>query len=550
MPRSTLLLIDEDVIFGQALQVWLESIAQVVSIANADTALSVLATAAIDLVLIDLRQGLPLVEQIRAQYPSLPILVLSDRYEPILLAAARQIGATGYCTKDQNADVLLSAIRTVAAGQPFWQRSIPAQAPFARLRRDWRQLGLRRINTTLAEINAQLQQNLSPLDRAILEGRARELRVSRWIVDRISGAPDQPIEPAIDPLLDRSTPPALPTASVEAITVVEPQSAQMDVNVLRSLLWDRIVAKLQTNLQNQTNITLEIDILRIDKKRELFFLILRRIEDVIAELRYSQVSIEQLFENRSLILQDLWQAIVTDFFGKYAQIQVGRQLVSIVEVLLQERETVLSAILDSIPETPELFAHLLYQTPLVINGQPQPTGNPEALLQAELLLGNLIIQLANSIIQPLLNRFGNVAIVQQAFYDIRLMSVREVERFRNNLSWKYRLTQLVIEPKAIFESRHLLLYFSDRGIEQTAIYAPRNQELDRLGGVPLVVTIALEARDAIAPRLRSTLSVLGSGVVYVLTEVVGRGIGLIGRGILKGLGSAWQDVRTGRDRRL
>ncbi|NJL21503.1 MAG: DUF3685 domain-containing protein, partial [Leptolyngbyaceae cyanobacterium SM1_3_5] len=144
--------------------------------------------------------------------------------------------------------------------------------------------------------------------------------------------------------IDRPSPPALPTAPVEAaITVVEPQSAQMDVNLLRSLLWDRIVAKLQTNLHNQTNITLEIDILRIDKKRELFFLILRRIEDVIAELRYSQISIEQLFENRSLILQDLWQAIVTDFFGKYAQIQVGRQLVSIVDVLLQEREAVRSA---------------------------------------------------------------------------------------------------------------------------------------------------------------------------------------------------------------
>ncbi|NEQ27905.1 MAG: DUF3685 domain-containing protein, partial [Microcoleus sp. SIO2G3] len=214
------------------------------------------------------------------------------------------------------------------------------------------------------------------------------------------------------------------------------------------------------------------------------------------------------------------------------------------------RETVRSAILDRAPDTAELLTHLLYQTPLIINAQPQPAGNPEALLRAELLLENLIIQLANSTIQPLLNRFGNVAIVQQSFYDIRLMSAREVERFRNNLSWKYRLTQLVIEPKAIFESRYLLLFFSDRGIEQTAIYAPRNKELDRLSGVPLVVTIALEARDAIAPRLRSTLSVVGSGVVYVLTEVVGRGIGLIGRGILKGLGSAWQDVRTGRDRRL
>ncbi|NJL21504.1 MAG: response regulator transcription factor [Leptolyngbyaceae cyanobacterium SM1_3_5] len=188
MPRSTVLLIDEDTVFCQALKIRLEAIAEVVQ-ATAEMALTRLATSAIDLVLVDLRQGLPLIEQIRAQYPNLPILVLSDRYEPILLAAARQVGATGYCTKDQDADLLLSAIRTVAAGQPFWQRSIPAQAPFARLRRDWRQLGLRRINAALAEINAQLQQNLSPLDRAILEGRARELRTARWLVDRVSAHP-------------------------------------------------------------------------------------------------------------------------------------------------------------------------------------------------------------------------------------------------------------------------------------------------------------------------------------------------------------------------
>jgi hypothetical protein len=40
---------------------------------------------------------------------------------------------------------------------------------------------------------------------------------------------------------------------------------------------------------------------------------------------------------------------------------------------------------------------------------------------------------------------------------------------------------------------------------------------------------------------------VGSGLVYVLTEVVGRGIGLVGRGILQGIGSAWQDTKISRD---
>jgi hypothetical protein len=57
------------------------------------------------------------------------------------------------------------------------------------------------------------------------------------------------------------------------------------------------------------------------------------------------------------------------------------------------------------------------------------------------------------------------------------------------------------------------------------------------------VTLALEARDAIAPRLRSALSLVGSSVIFVLTEVIGRGIGLIGRGVAKGIGNTWQDIR-------
>jgi hypothetical protein len=57
------------------------------------------------------------------------------------------------------------------------------------------------------------------------------------------------------------------------------------------------------------------------------------------------------------------------------------------------------------------------------------------------------------------------------------------------------------------------------------------------------MTLALEARDAIAPRLRTAIALVGSSVVFVLTEIVGRGIGLIGRGIVKGIGSTWQDIR-------
>jgi hypothetical protein len=161
-------------------------------------------------------------------------------------------------------------------------------------------------------------------------------------------------------------------------------------------------------------------------------------------------------------------------------------------------------------------------------------------------LENLLIQVANAVVQPLLNRFANVEAIKQTFYDRRLLSSREVERFRNDLSWKYRVERYFNEPKDIFESQYRLFTFTGRGIQRTTIYTPRNQELAELSGIPLVVTVALETRDAIAPRVRSTVAFVGNGVIYVLTNVIGRGIGLIGRGILEGIGNVFQDDRFSR----
>ena len=62
------------------------------------------------------------------------------------------------------------------------------------------------------------------------------------------------------------------------------------------------------------------------------------------------------------------------------------------------------------------------------------------------------------------------------------------------------------------------------------------------------MTLLLETRDALSPRVRAVIAMVGSTVVYVLTEVVGRGIGLVGRGVLQGIGSAWQDTRRSRQR--
>jgi DNA-binding NarL/FixJ family response regulator len=76
-----------------------------------------------DLLLLDMNMpgvsGTNLVARVRAQRPDLPILVLSMHNEPQVAARVLKAGANGYITKDCEPDILLAAIRKVAAGGKY-----------------------------------------------------------------------------------------------------------------------------------------------------------------------------------------------------------------------------------------------------------------------------------------------------------------------------------------------------------------------------------------------------------------------------------------------
>lgn len=419
--------------------------------------------------------------------------------------------------------------------------------PFTRLRHHLRISGLRQIDTSLAQVSAKLQPGLSVLEQAMLAGQRRELLASRWLVNQLLLTSEEKSQllaqeqgrqarayfpPVVHRSVGRENPFEDRGDTGDKYIFPRPSSLAKSP----SSLFASVREKLEFSLENLTRVPLEIDILREGKKRELLYLILQKIEDILTDMRLSQVQSNQLVEMHSTIMRDLWQATTEDFFGKYSTFQVGDRQLQIVNILLQDATIVQTAILDKIPLAIELFSYLLFETALVIDNISLSYDSPEAQERAELILQNLLIGVANGVVQPLLNNFATLEIIKQNYYDKRLISTREIERFRNNLSWKYRIETYIEQPKEIFESRYEMFLFVSRGIAKTSIYAPRSQELARLSGIPLVVTLALEFRDAIAPRLRAVIESLGNGVVYILTQVVGRAIGLIGRGILQGLG--------------
>ncbi len=271
------------------------------------------------------------------------------------------------------------------------------------MRRNLRRSGLHQIDSAIALLNTQLQNpDISFTDQLLLAGRRRELRAARRLVNWLLGSGDNQgsgvrrqeaggrgqgdtkplytqssvLSPQSSPStqnleLRTQTPPPVSSSSIQ-------HSSSVSIQSIRAALFDAVANRFQSSLRNLTSTPLEIDILKDEKKRELLFLILRKLEEILDDLRFSQVQPEQLTEKQFAILQDLWQATLTDFFGKYYTLQLGlgdrvtisdnvasykSNQVEMVEVLLQDAEIVRSGILSKIPLVPEVLAHLLFQSP-------------------------------------------------------------------------------------------------------------------------------------------------------------------------------------------
>ena len=529
--------------------------------------------------------GLQLCRQIKALYPNLPLLLVSSCQDEGLLLAAKAIGVDGYCPKGIPLTEIITAIEAITEGRVYWYGStdneedveekqanqaeaesisstqgftFPEQLGTAdRSTQDKRQAlsnrltqlrnylyssGTDYISVSLKEVKAKLQVPGIPIfDQAFLAGRQRELFAARWLLERLFAPSSVEQQPQTENNIFRSTQSVNPSATSSLTTYSQTRTLSppslLSPRALQSILFSSCINKLQYSLRNVTDTPLEIDIFREDKKRELLYLILQKFANILDELRFAKIAITRLAELKNKILRDLWEETTTEFYGKFSLINVERRPVEIVDILLKSADVIEEEILEQIPLVVELLSYLLFQTDLYINNTSYQAGSAEANEHGSMLLENLLIQVANGTVQPLLNSLADLEVIKQNYYDPRWFSTREIESFRNNLSWKYRLRNYFSEPKAIFESRHELFVFGPRGLAKISIYAPRSQELAQLGGIPLIVTLSLEFSDAVKPRLQAIFSLLGSGVVFVLTKVVGRSLGLIGRGIIQGIGS-------------
>src|SRR5881392_2359566 len=98
---------------------------------NASEAMDVIRKLDPDLAIVDISlpgaNGIELIKNIRAEFPKLPILVLSMHDESLYALRALRAGAQGYVMKQEALEKVVNAIREVLAGRPYLSHEMSAK---------------------------------------------------------------------------------------------------------------------------------------------------------------------------------------------------------------------------------------------------------------------------------------------------------------------------------------------------------------------------------------------------------------------------------------
>jgi hypothetical protein len=385
--------------------------------------------------------------------------------------------------------------------------------------------GLQQIGRDLQVIEALLDPPPEHfVMRLMLEGRCRELRSARNLLLWLWGPLHTGLAEAV-PLRDQS--------NTLELTLNDRQP---------SAVWNAIQQRLEgavsSGLGNSTGQLLAIEGLHPERRRDLLLALLQQLHEVLLRLRG-----DQLVSTRDQkALSARWQSLQTEVrqqalrsvAGNYVRLPQGESLVAVADQLVHRSDLRQSD--DELPDPQTMLASLVLDQPVLVDGQLLPSDDPRALLQLETLISNWLVRTAELIGSELLGICGEWPELRRYLLQQDLISTRELERLRNQLNSQSRWQDWIERPIRLYESRRLLFSLKTGRIEPLLLTEPRDEELRRLRWWQQQVALIVEARDAIAPQVQALVKRLGDLMVVVLTQVVGRAIGLIGRGIAQGMG--------------
>jgi hypothetical protein len=476
--------------------------------------------------------------RLRQRWPGTPLLLLlpsGHRYlTPFLMGLPVEglVEAPGADELRQGITTLLEGGRVVAIGAADGRRREPSTVPTLGLGQWLLISGLQQIDAELALLRDLLEPPpaaLLPL--LVLQGRRRELRAARALLVWLWG-----------PLSMAWSEPGHGTGGMEPEPVADPQGStgvsitlsRRDAEGVWNALEERLRRASLTPPVNRSSQLLAFEGLLPERRRDLLLALLDQFAQLRGHLATNGFSGEQLatlWNDRQI---ELRQEALRRLAGSYVQLPWQGALRPVAETLLSDSD--LRGEDPELPDPLQMLAPLVQARPLLVDGRLLAPDDPRALLYLELLLSNWLVRSAERISAEVLACCAAWPELRRYLLRPELLVTRNLERLRNQLNAHQRWLSWFERPIELYESRRPLFRLEPGAIQTVELTEPRDRELAQQGWLQQAVTLALEARDAIAPQLQSLARAVGNLLVLVLTRVVGRAIGLVGRGIAQGMG--------------
>lgn len=440
----------------------------------------------------------------------------------------------GYCYKGIDIKELVKILRICASGETYFSLDDNSQKPHRIYSWFYNQcqFGLQQIQGEIINIEDYIQgKKLSVADILYWQGRKRELKLVKWFIGKFT--PNYPNFSSSNTMLEPKPESEYTDNEMDSSTDF---NSQIVLSNNPDNIYDLTSLKIKGSVKNSTNKLYPIDILKESKKQELLIVILQQWITTIETFDNNDLENEELLEKINIFIQDIWVNSTIKFISRYYNFEENTSY-NLLELVLENSNFFFAQTLAKIPFLKEIILYEVYQKDLIIDNQLYEYDSVSAKDIIEIIFQNLIINVANSVIDFTLNKFADNPNIKQRLFTLELKSSRKVAMFRNNLVWAYRQEKYWLNPRNIFEDQYQMLKLTYQGMETCMITHPRHEELNTIKGIPLWVTILIELRDSLSKGIKSLGDALGKVIVYVLTEIIGRSIGLIGKGILQGIGN-------------
>ncbi len=381
------------------------------------------------------------------------------------------------------------------------------------------------INTIIKYLNKELTPNIY---KFILKGRLRELVTAKSLLIFLWGnSLDLNIDETIRDNYGYEE-------QIDQDTVFIKDKNNLEI-------WDLIINRL---IEKYTNTSIELCLnkstLIISGLKKEF--ISRSIFNTLNELNNLVKNIKENYadneykENLDDLISQLKKNTLVNIIDSYTRIKKNGDLISINDFIFSQFENRTNS--DDF-ESHDIFTiidPIIKNEPLYHNGKIMPLYETESFKTFESIISNWVLRTSNLMAADIFNYCSGWPELRNLFINPKLQSTRNFERFRNNINNYDRWHNNFYMPVYLYESKREYIDIVDNNFIRYFKNENREKDIDKLKWLQKQITLLVEIRDAISPQLEIAFKYIGNIFVTILTKVVGKAIGLVGKGILQGLG--------------